>query len=107
MPGSIYAPGSAGPHRLIQLGAKLLHQPNDLIEELGIEQGSVERQSRAILPDSREERLILDVLTAEPMPFDALVGAIELDAATAMSTLTLMEMKGKVRNLGANQYARR
>lgn len=107
VPGSIYSPGSAGPHRLIQLGAKLIHDPNDLLVELGLEQGSVEQRSRVILPDSREERLILDVLGPEPLPLDALVSQIDLDAASVMSTLTLMEMKGRVRNLGGNQYVRR
>lgn len=107
VPGSIYAPGSAGPHRLIQLGAKLIHEPDDLITELGLERGSEEQQSRVALPDSHEEQVLLDVLSSEPMPFDVLMGSVDLDAATAMSTLTLMEMKGKVRNLGANQYVRR
>lgn len=107
VPGSIYAPGSAGPHRLIQLGAKLIHDPNDVIGELGIGQGSVEQQTRIAIADTREEQLILDALSVEPMPFDELATSVELDSALLMSTLTLMEMKGKVRNLGANQYVRR
>jgi DNA processing protein len=34
VPGSIFAPGSDGTHRLIQYGAKLVHDANDVVDEL-------------------------------------------------------------------------
>src|SRR5438067_13728699 len=34
VPGSIFAAGSEGTHRLIQYGAKLVHDANDILEEL-------------------------------------------------------------------------
>ncbi|MBI4185448.1 DNA-protecting protein DprA [Candidatus Berkelbacteria bacterium] len=107
VPGSIYAPGSAGPHRLIQLGAKLVHTVDDVLSELGLDHGPAESDARAVIADSAEERLILTALSSEPLLLDRLIESVALDAPTVLSTLTLMEMKGKVRNLGGNLYVRR
>lgn len=35
VPGSIFAPGCEGTHRLIQYGAKLVHDADDILQELG------------------------------------------------------------------------
>lgn len=107
VPGSIYAAGSEGPHRLLQLGAKLIHSADDVFVELGLQDASQEQQSRAIIPDSPQEAALLNVLGSEPIDLDVLIESVELDSATVMSTLTLMEMKGRARNLGGNQYVRR
>jgi len=107
VPGSIFSPLSAGPHFLIQQGAKLVHTAADVLIELGIAQERSEAETREVLPDSAEERHVLEHLSQEPIDFDALVAATELPAATLMSTLTLMEMKGRARNLGGNVFARR
>jgi len=34
VPGSIFSPGSEGTHRLVQYGAKLVHDANDILDEL-------------------------------------------------------------------------
>src|SRR5438477_9017745 len=34
VPGPIFSPGSEGTHRLIQYGAKLVHDANDILDEL-------------------------------------------------------------------------
>lgn len=107
VPGSIYAPGSEGPHRLIQLGAKLIHTPDDVLAELGLKNASEEQQSRAVIADSAEEAVLLGILGSEPIDLDKLIESVDLDSATVLSTLTLMEMKGRVRNLGGNQYVKR
>lgn len=107
VPGSIYAPGSAGPHHLIQLGAKLIHKPEDVLLELGLADLPESLAARQITPDSAEEAELLGALTAEPILLDDLIASVKLDAATVSSTLTLMEMKGRVKNLGGNMYVRR
>ncbi len=107
VPGSIYAPGSEGPHRLLQLGAKLIHTADDVFAELGLHSANQEKASRTVIPDSAEEAVLLGALTSEPIDLDRLIERVALDSATVMSTLTLMEMKGRARNLGGNQYVRR
>lgn len=107
VPGSIYAPGSAGPHHLIQLGAKLIHRPSDILLELGLQDFAGTLEARHVTPDSAEEAKLLETLTTEPILLDDLIASVELDAATVTGTLTLMEMKGRVKNLGGNLYVRR
>lgn len=107
VPGSIYAAGSEGPHRLLQLGAKLIHTADDIFAELGLHDSTAEKESRTIIPDSAEEAVLLQALSTEPTDLDKLIESVQLDSATVMSTLTLMEMKGRARNLGGNQYVKR
>lgn len=104
VPGPIYSAHSAGPHRLIQVGAKLVHSPDDIFDELGL--GRVQVASGTASADSAEESVILEALGVDPIAFDDLVLTTTLESSTCLSTLTLMEMKGKVRNLGANTYVR-
>jgi DNA processing protein len=107
VPGSIYSPHSRGPHSLLQLGAKLVQSAEDILFELHLTNTKNEQVVKTIVPDSNEEALILSNLGAEPISMDDLVVAVGLDAATVMSTVTLMEMKGRLRNLGNNCFVRR
>ena len=107
IPGSVYAPGSKGPHMLIQMGAKLVQSADDILQELHLVNAKTEQQTRNIVPDSKEEALILEQLGAEPITIDDLAIATELDASMVMSTVTLMEMKGRIRHLGNNCFVRR
>jgi len=106
VPGPITSPVSAGPHGLIRIGAKLVTGAMDIIEELGLENQIDEQRTQAIVPDSANEAALLERLTHEPIELDDLIRVTMLDAATVTSTLLMMEMKGKARNLGANQYVR-
>lgn len=107
VPGSVYAVGSSGPHMLISMGAKLVQTADDILHELHLVQAASEAVTREIVPDSQEEALILGQLGADPLTIDELALTTELDAATVMSTVTLMEMKGRVRHLGNNCFVRR
>ncbi len=107
VPGSIYSPHSRGPHALLGLGAKLVQSAADVLAELDLADAAQEQQAKAVLPDSAEEAAVLAVLGSEPLPLDDLTEAAGLDAATVLSTLTLMELKGRVRNLGNNAFVRR
>lgn len=105
VPGDIYAPNSLGPNNLIKMGAKLAVKAQDILETLNLELTSEYIQAREIVPASREEALILEILNLEPRHIDELIRGCQLDSATINSTLTLMEMKGRVRNLGGMRYA--
>lgn len=107
VPGSMYSPLSAGPHFLIQMGAKLLQRPDDILTELGLLEREGKSAQQAVVPDSAEEAALLGILTSEPTELDVLVNQVSLDPATILSTLTLMEMKGRVRNVGGNLFVRR
>lgn len=103
VPGSIYSSSSTGPHALIKMGAKLVTSIDDILLEFGLEPRSSTLSSQ-VSCDSKEESLVVSQLGPEPVSFEALAQRVELEPSVIGSTLTLMEMKGRVKNLGGNQF---
>lgn len=104
VPGSIFNLMSVGPHNLIQQGAKLVNSVTDITEELELEARSLKREAREVVPETPEEEKILKFLGNDERHVDKIIQASDLPAATITATLTMMEMKGKVKNLGNQRY---
>ena len=104
IPGSIYSKTSFGPNNLVKMGAKLVTQAQDILDELNLNLAVQYQETKKIAPDTKEEAKLLEYLSKEPVHIDKLVEKSGLDAGTVSSVLTLMEMKGKVRNLGSMNY---
>lgn len=104
VPGPITSPVSAGTSELIQNGAKLVHTVKDVLEELNLEARVQQIVAREIVPESRDEQQILEVLKEGPHHIDEIIKSTKLDAATVGSILGIGEIKGKVRSLGGGQY---
>lgn len=104
VPGNIYNRTAAGTNNLIKLGAKLVTSAADVLEVLNMKEVKEFIQTKKISPDSNEEKIILENLSGEPVHINELIKASGLDTATVNSTLVLMEMKGKVKNLGNQMY---
>lgn len=104
VPGSIFNPGSVGPNNLLKMGAKPVTDAVDILEELNLQTLETQLITQEIIGDNEEEAALLKILKREPIHIDLVVKTSGLSAATVAATLTIMEMKGKVRNLGANQY---
>lgn len=104
VPGSILSSSSAGPHNLIKMGAKLVVSSADILECLNLTDALSFSESKKIIPDTPNEAQLLAHLSYEPMHIDKLTVLSGLDAPTVGSTLTFMEMKGKVLNLGGMNY---
>lgn len=104
VPGSIYNPVSAGPNKLIKMGARSVTSVSDILEELNLANLTQELATSEILGDNEEEQTVLAVISREPKHFDELVRSLDLPSSKFAATLTLLEMKGKVKNIGGNQY---
>lgn len=104
VPGPITSKTSAGPNQLIKLGAKPVSQVQDILEELNLQSIQQTLEAREILPDNEEERKILEVLEGEPVHVDKIIELTTLDTAKINSVLSIMELKGKIRNLGGMNY---
>ena len=104
VPGSIYSLNAVGPNNLIKMGAKLISCANDVLETLNMKQVKEFISNRDISPETKEEELVLNILTNEPTHIDNLIKKTGLTTAQANSTLVLMEMKGKVKNIGNMMY---
>lgn len=104
VPGSIYNPLSEGPNNLLKMGAKPVTKATDILEDLNLDTAIFQIAAAEILGDNQEEQQILGVLSREPIHFDQIVKLLKLSAGTVAASLTIMEMKGKIKNLGGNQY---
>lgn len=108
LPGSIFNPYSKGPAKLIKMGAKMVTSVEDILEELNLEGRQQSKRAQQILPDSKEEEKILSILNLHDyVMIDELIRETKLSSPVVLSSLTLMEMKGKVRNLGGGKYGRK
>ena len=106
VPGNIFTPAAFGPNELIKQGAKLVSTSAEVMEVFGLEANKLKtfQENKKILPESPREEKILSFLSKEPRYINELVRLSGLDIAQINSTLSIMEMKGMVRNLGNMQY---
>ena len=104
VPGSILRKSGSGPNHLIQHGAKLVTHVNDILEELNLTMIAHHAEARAVIPDNEVEATLLQQLSADPRHIDDLGQATGLPAAEVASTLTMMELKGMVRQVGSMNY---
>lgn len=104
VPGSILAAGCRGTNRLIQDGAKLVLEAADILRELNLTMVAQQAEARQTLPATEMESLLLSHLGNEPVHVDELTRAVGLPVSQIVSTLTMMELKGLVRQVGGMKY---
>ena len=120
VPGSIFSPASAFTNRMIKEGAKLVTGITDILEELnmaGAVQGakpspktleSAPEQLPLVLADDEEpeEQALLGQLNDAPVHIDDIRRNTGLPITTVSSTLTMLELKGKIKQVGCMHYIR-
>jgi len=104
VPGSIFSESSVGTNNLIKSGARLITSAREVLEELNLTLATDFIKNRKVVPESPEEKIILDHLSKEPIHIDKLAEKANLSTSEITATLTLMEMKGKVRNMGGMTF---
>lgn len=104
VPGNINSPASAGPNRLIQDGAKLVTKVEDILEELNVHMVVERTAVQMTLPETAEEAALYTHLSAQPVHIDDLSRESGLPSSIVSSTLTIMELKGMVQQVGNMNY---
>lgn len=104
LPGSIFSQNSLGPNNLIKMGARPATTYTDILEALNLEMAPEFQENQVISPDTAEEEIILKILSREPLHIDKIIEESKLKPSIINSCLTLMEMKGKVKNIGGMHY---
>ncbi len=127
VPGPITSSFSQGPYKLIQKGAKLVTRAEDILKEFSIfpakrdpasldnSQFSIKSERSKINPPvggqsskfqnaTEEENRILKLLENEQLNFDEIVRRSEMNSAKAGTLLTMMEIKGMIKNLESGYF---
>jgi len=101
VPGSIHSAYSVGPNNLIRTGSAMaITSASDVITELGF----LAREAVPVPARSREEAQILQLLDSGTSTSEDLITQSQLTAAQFANIISLMEITGKVRNLGAGNW---
>lgn len=100
VPGNITSLRSAGPNNLLRQGATPITSAVDVREALGLDT-TIPLLERSQIGLSQRERLVMSLLQKGLRDEQLLVEASGLHAAEFAQTISLMEISGRVRNLGA------
>jgi DNA processing protein len=104
VPGNIHAPRSKGTNLLIREGAHILLDAQDVLETLNLAQVSQHRTARTVLPADATEAQLYALLGDEPIHVDEIRTRSDLPIEQVSATLTLMELKGMIRQVGNMHY---
>jgi DNA processing protein len=105
VPGNINYRQSRGTNRLIRDSeAKLVASVEDILVELNLTAAKQQAEVRRVVPANKTEALLLKHLSTEPVHIDEICREVAMTVAEVSSTLTLMELKGLVRQVGAMNY---
>ncbi|MEA1959067.1 MAG: DNA-processing protein DprA [Chloroflexota bacterium] len=106
VPGNVLSPMSGLPNQLIQEGAKLVRNAEDIMEELNLTMAVQHAKAKDMIPATDTEHTILQYLSPEPIHIDELGRRCDLSISTISSTLAMMELKGMVKQVGGMNYTK-
>lgn len=104
VPGPITSNLSIGTNRLIQQGAKLILSARDVFEELNLDLNLDTKEKMIELEDKQEEEIMAYFLDSEPILIDKIIEQSNLEASEVLSTITSLELKGLIKNIGGGNY---
>jgi len=120
VPGQLGVRNSQGPHALIRQGAKLVETVDDILVELEIPaqcrqpapapeapaaEGPTPKTKAPAKKVSGLEKDILSVLSPDGSFVDEIAAACRISVSEALSSLTLLELKGLVRQFSGKRFA--
>jgi DNA processing protein len=105
VPGSVMSPNSAGPHSLIQRGAKLVNGAQDIVAELApLIKCYLKKPERPLINLDADERTVCNALTGDPLHIDDLVRRLGIATSKALTILLNLELKGVVRQTDGKKF---
>jgi len=111
VPGNVSSDLSHGTNRLIQEGAKLVHDWRDVVDEWPPEWRRALRPAAAdpataLPPATAGAGRLLPFLGEEPVAIDAVIAGSGLPAGEVAASLMALELEGRVRQLPGQRYVR-
>ncbi len=106
VPGNIFSPQSQGANWLIQQGARPLTSSEDLLEVLDLSRVIQHQEASRTIPTDEVERRLLSLIDHQPRHIDEISAQSGLAAGSVSAKLTIMELKGLIRQVGGMKYVR-
>lgn len=113
IPGNIFSLTSIGTNKLIQQGAKLVSNTDDILEELNINvhnnynnKKNIQYKDESISRLAIDENLVYDCISFEPSQIDILSVKTNYDINKLQGLLTLLELKGLIKQLPGKRFIR-
>lgn len=104
VPGPIHSLKSAGTNQLIRNGAALVTSASDILQDLNWTTATAQQEARQILPDDPVEAALLPLIGYQPRHIDELGQEIGFSASVVSVALTMLELKGFIRQAGPMRY---
>jgi DNA processing protein len=107
VPGSIFSAGSEGTHRLIQCGAKLVHETNDILDELESKVGKLRVPAATPAEPPSPLREVLEVFRRDNgTHIDTVAESLGKAVATLSEPILQLELGGWLKALPGGRYVR-
>lgn len=124
VPGKVDSPLSQGPHRLIKDGAKLVETVDDIMEALGYigeqlkdhtaltARQAAEKVEAPLFETTKfnlkgHEQTVYDALGKDPLHIDQLIADTNLPAGAVNASVVSLRLKGLIKQLPGNLFAKR
>ena len=104
VPGSIFSKGSEGTHRLIQYGAKLVHDAGDVFDEMPGEWKRSREEPEE--PESPLREVLSALNREEGVHVDTLASRLARSTGAVAESLLQLELGGWIRALPGSRYLR-
>lgn len=105
VPGQVFDDNAAGCHALIANGqARIACAPEDVLREIGMVPAAA--RASGFTPREGDEKAVYEALDGMPRTMTELITRTALDTPRVGTALTLLELAGAARNVGAGQWVR-
>ncbi len=106
VPGPIYASNCQGTNGLLKSNkANAVTEGADILSDLNLHI-ELQMAPKNFVVLTEQEQIVLEVIGQEPVLADDIIAALDLDPSVTTAALTFLEIKGHIKNLGAQQYMR-
>jgi len=110
VPGQVTNPLNRGAHRLIKQGARLVEEAADILEELGYSpeqrDSSGNEGEGNIINLTPQEKKVYNIISDSPISSELIIGKSGMEPSEILSLLSLMEIRGLIRQLPGHRYVR-
>ncbi len=105
VPGNIFSSNSFGPNSLIKKGAKLVTSAQDILDEYGSNLKLFEEEKSVVSTKDPVQKIILAILDKNGAVFiDEIIRESELETSKVIAALSVLEIKGLIKNTGNGKY---